>query len=151
LSFAKQDGSPILYRFFYLLTPPSELPVLPKAVSSYIAIHTYTVSQIVLTTIIFIVTLTKAGPIFPIIIIALVPVRLGVMNRMWNRETLRYVDAWACRDGTPEDDEDRKKGLSPSAGAAGSEGSIELGPMHGTRTAVSDTGTSSAVQVEDKV
>ena len=28
------------------------------------------------------------------------------MNKIWNRETLRFVDAWACRDGTPEDDED---------------------------------------------
>jgi len=28
------------------------------------------------------------------------------MNKLWNRETMRFVDAWACRDGTPEDDED---------------------------------------------
>ena len=28
------------------------------------------------------------------------------MNRIWSRSTLRYVDAWACRDGCPEDDED---------------------------------------------
>lgn len=34
------------------------------------------------------------------------------MNRIWNRNVLRYVDAWACRDGTPEDDEDKKKSLS---------------------------------------
>ena len=61
-----------------------------------------------LTAVIFIVTLTKGAPAFPIIIIALVPIRLLVMNRMWHRETLRFVDAWACRDGTPEDDEDRR-------------------------------------------
>ncbi len=30
------------------------------------------------------------------------------MNKLWSRETLRFVDAWACRDGTPEDDEDRR-------------------------------------------
>ncbi|KAF1991078.1 hypothetical protein K402DRAFT_389282 [Aulographum hederae CBS 113979] len=102
--------NPILFRTFYLLTPPSELPKLPPAIKSYIPIHIYTLVQIVVTTIIFIVTLTVAGPAFPIIIIALVPVRLLLMNRLWDREVLRYVDAWACRDGTPEDDEDKKRG-----------------------------------------
>ena len=68
----------------------------------------YTIVQIVVTVVIFIVTLTKGAPAFPIIIIALVPIRLLIMNRMWHRETLRFVDAWACRDGTPEDDEDRR-------------------------------------------
>lgn len=67
----------------------------------------FTIVQIVMTVVIFIVTLTKAAPAFPVIIIALVPIRLLVMNRIWNRETLRFVDAWACRDGTPEDDEDK--------------------------------------------
>lgn len=56
--------------------------------------------------VIFIVTLTQGAPAFPVIIIALVPVRLLLMNRIWNKETLRFVDAWACRDGTPEDGED---------------------------------------------
>jgi hypothetical protein len=60
--------------------------------------------------VIFAITLTKAGPVFPLIIILLVPIRLSVMNRIWNREVLRYVDAWACKEGTPEDDEDRKRG-----------------------------------------
>ncbi len=41
-------------------------------------------------------------------IIALVPIRLLVMNRIWHRETLRFVDAWACKEGTPEDDEDAR-------------------------------------------
>ncbi|KAL2043752.1 hypothetical protein N7G274_003271 [Stereocaulon virgatum] len=99
--------NPILYRFFYLLTPPSELPELPKAVKNYQSVHVYTIVQIVMTVVIFIVTLTKAAPAFPVIIIALVPIRLLVMNRIWNKETLRFVDAWACRDGTPEDDEDK--------------------------------------------
>lgn len=67
----------------------------------------YTVVQIVLTVVIFIVTLTRGAPAFPVIIIALVPARLLLMNKLWSRETLRFVDAWACRDGTPEDDEDR--------------------------------------------
>ena len=57
------------------------------------------------TVIIFIVTLTKGAPAFPVIIICLVPVRLLLMNRIWNKDTLKFVDAWACRDGTPEDDE----------------------------------------------
>ena len=64
--------------------------------------------QIVLTVVIFIVTLTKGAPAFPVIIIALVPARLLLMNKLWSREILRFVDAWACRNGTPEDDEDRK-------------------------------------------
>ena len=51
-------------------------------------------------------TLTRGAPAFPIIIIALVPFRLLVMKRWWPREALRFVDAWACREGTPEDDED---------------------------------------------
>lgn len=54
------------------------------------------------------ITLTKGAPAFPVVIIALVPIRLLFMNRIWNRETLRYVDAWACKEGTPEDDEDRE-------------------------------------------
>ncbi|KAB2571904.1 Bicarbonate transporter protein [Lasiodiplodia theobromae] len=101
--------NPILWRTFHLLTPPSELPQLPQTIRNYAPIHLYTLTQIIVTVIIFIVTLTKAGPAFPIIIILLVPIRLNFMNRIWNRETLRYVDAWACRDGTPEDDEDRRE------------------------------------------
>ena len=58
------------------------------------------------TVIIFIVTLTQGAPAFPVIIIALVPIRLLFMNRIWSKDTLRFVDAWACRDGTPEDGED---------------------------------------------
>ncbi|KAH0537583.1 hypothetical protein FGG08_005615 [Glutinoglossum americanum] len=98
--------NPILYRFFYILTPPSELPPLPESVRSCWGIHAYTILQIVSTILIFIVTLTKAAPVFPVIIIALVPVRLVIMKKLWNRETLRYVDQWACREGTPEDEED---------------------------------------------
>jgi len=100
--------SPILYRFFYLLTPQSELPALPKTVKNYWGVHIYTIVQIIVTVTIFIVTLTKGAPAFPVIIIALVPIRLLVMNKIWHRETLRFVDAWACREGTPEDDEDAK-------------------------------------------
>ncbi|KAL8790115.1 MAG: hypothetical protein Q9213_000817 [Squamulea squamosa] len=98
--------NPILYRFFYLLTPASELPALPADVKSYRGVHIYTVVQIVVTVVIFIVTLTKAAPAFPVLIIILVPIRLLLMNKLWDRETLRFVDAWACRKGTPEDDKD---------------------------------------------
>jgi len=100
--------NPILYRTLWLLTPVSELPELPKTVPGYWQIHAYTLTQIVATVVIFIVTLTVAGPAFPIIIIALVPARLFIMNKIWNREVLRFVDQWACKAGTPEDDEDRK-------------------------------------------
>ncbi|KAE8411331.1 Alpha/Beta hydrolase protein [Aspergillus pseudocaelatus] len=115
--------NPILYRTFYLLTPPSELPSLPSSLAkkpgvldlndsstpprpSYIPIHLYTILQIVITVAIFIVTLTRGAPAFPVLIVALVPFRLLVMKRWWPREALRFVDAWACREGTPEDDED---------------------------------------------
>lgn len=103
--------NPILYRVFHLLTPPSELPPLPKGVQNWWGIHTFTILQIVMTGIIFYVTLTAAAPAFPVIIIALAPVRLFVMNKIWSRETLRFVDAWACKEGTPEDDEDTRNGL----------------------------------------
>ncbi|GAM36496.1 hypothetical protein TCE0_018f05638 [Talaromyces pinophilus] len=109
--------NPILYRFFYILTPPSELPQLPASLHdkdnsserpSYLPIHYYTILQIVLTAAVFVLTLTKAAPAFPVLIIALVPFRLLFMKRWWNREVLRFVDAWACREGTPEDDEDQR-------------------------------------------
>lgn len=51
-------------------------------------------------------TLTVAAPAFPLVIVMLVPVRLVVMRKAWGRETLRWVDEWACRPGRPEDDED---------------------------------------------
>ncbi|KAI4087790.1 MAG: hypothetical protein LQ344_006546 [Seirophora lacunosa] len=98
--------NPILYRFFYLLTPSAELPALSEDVKGYRGVHMYTVVQIVVTVVIFIVTLTRAAPAFPVLIIILVPIRLLLMNRLWSRETLRFVDAWACRKGTPEDDKD---------------------------------------------
>jgi HCO3- transporter family len=108
--------NPILFRLFYLLTPPSELPTLPPSISTanppvwraYAPIHGYTVVQLVVTVVIFVVTLTKAAPAFPVVIIALTPVRLLLMNRIWRRDVLRFVDAWACREGTPEDDEDER-------------------------------------------
>jgi HCO3- transporter family len=116
--------NPILFRFFYLLTPPSELPTLPPSISpanpptwkSYAPVHGYTIVQIIVTIVIFIVTLTKAAPAFPVIIIALVPVRLLLMNKLWRREVLRFVDAWACREGTPEDDEDRRSRVAREEG-----------------------------------
>lgn len=97
--------NPILQRIGYLLTPPAELAPLATHVS-WLGVHSYTVMQIVLTGIIFGVTLTVAAPAFPLIIIALVPLRLTLMNKIWSRETLRAVDGWACRPGKPEDSGD---------------------------------------------
>ncbi|KAL8823507.1 MAG: hypothetical protein Q9191_005793 [Dirinaria sp. TL-2023a] len=99
--------NPVLYRFFHILTPPSELQPLPSKIQGYWPIHGYTAAQISATILIFVITLTKGAPAFPVVIIALVPIRLLFMKKLWNRETLRYVDSWACRAGTPEDDEDR--------------------------------------------
>jgi len=114
---AKDISSPILYRTFYLLTPPSELPKLPTSIKGYLGVHIYTVVQIIATVMIFIVTLTKGAPAFPVIIIALVPIRLLLMNKLWNREILKFVDAWACREGTPEDDEDLLHGNEKHSGS----------------------------------
>jgi hypothetical protein len=115
-----------LYRTFYLLTPPSELPPLPASLRkksasddlaegtpSYLPIHLYTLLQVGVTVAIFILTLTRGAPAFPVLIIALVPFRLMLMRRWWPREVLRFVDAWACREGTPEDDEDARDKSSP--------------------------------------
>ena len=115
--------NPILYRTFYLLTPPTELPSLPSSISTakpptwqaYAPIHGYTLVQIIMTVVIFAVTLTKGAPAFPVIVIACVPARLLLMNRVWRREVLRFVDAWACREGTPEDDEDQRARMSRAA------------------------------------
>lgn len=79
---------------------------MPKEIKGYRGVHLYTIVQIIVTVVIFIVTLTKAAPAFPVLIIVLVPIRLLLMNKLWNRETLRFVDCWACRKGTPEDDKD---------------------------------------------
>lgn len=94
--------NPILTRIANLVTPPSKLPRLPPGVT-WMGVHGYTVTQIAMTGIVFGVTLTVAAPAFPLVIIALVPVRLTVMNRIWSRETLLMVDGWACREGKPED------------------------------------------------
>ncbi len=104
--------NPITFRMLYLLTPPSELPPLPTGVKNYWGIHMYTILQIVAVGILFYITLTVAAPAFPVVIIVLIPVRLFVMRKLWSRETLRFVDAWACKEGTPEDDEDRRNGLA---------------------------------------
>jgi hypothetical protein len=71
--------------------------------------------------------LTQGAPAFPVIIIALVPARLLIMNRLWNRETLRFVDKWACKDGTPEDDEDKRNGLVVEDEKNGNEENIGVG------------------------
>jgi HCO3- transporter family len=94
--------NPILSRIANLLTPPSDLPSLHGGVT-WRGIHGYTITQIVLTGIVFGITLTVAAPAFPLVIIALVPIRLTLVNRIWSRETLRMVDGWACREGKPED------------------------------------------------
>ena len=133
--------NPILYRTLYMLTPPAELPSLPPAISadspptyqSYAAIHAYTVLQLVMTVLIFVVTLTKGAPAFPIIIIALIPFRLLVMKRLWQREVLRFVDAWACREGTPENDGDERSRERRREGddiwAANESSGMEMNPL----------------------
>ncbi|KAM4065143.1 HCO3- transporter family protein [Hirsutella rhossiliensis] len=96
--------NPILGRVARLVTPRSELEELPSGVT-WLGVHAFTMTQIVLTGVVFATTLTVAAPAFPLVIIALVPVRLTLMNRIWSRDTLRVVDGWACRPGKPEDQE----------------------------------------------
>lgn len=113
--------NPILTRVASLLTPPSERDVsaqseLPVGVR-WAAIHAYTITQVALTAAVFGVTLTVAAPIFPVLIIVLVPLRLLLMNRIWSKETLRWVDGWACRDGKPEDDTCSELGNVDGGGA----------------------------------
>ena len=100
--------NPILDRVASLLTPPAERDIatqqeMPEDIS-WLAIHAYTITQIALTAAIFGVTLTVAAPVFPVLVIVLVPLRLLLMSRIWSRKTLRWVDSWACRDGNPEDE-----------------------------------------------
>lgn len=89
--------------------------------------------------IIFIVTLTRGAPAFPVLIVALVPFRLLVMNRWWPREVLRFVDAWACREGTPEDDEDAEEkareedGVNGGSGEGGSPSDNDAGGVFSAR------------------
>ncbi|KAI9804477.1 MAG: hypothetical protein M1825_001376 [Sarcosagium campestre] len=111
--------NPILYRTFNALTPPSELPPLPDGVGTpgYGGVHAYTALQIVCTVVVFIVTLTKGAPAFPVIIVALVPFRLWVMPRLWKPAVLAHVDDWACRTESPRVDGT----LEGTAGAAGPE------------------------------
>ncbi len=118
--------NPILPRLGYLLTPPSELPRLPEGVR-WLPVHAYTATQVVLTGAIFGVTLTVAAPAFPVIIIVLVPVRLLLMSRIWGRETLRFVDAWACRKGKPEDGKEAEEedGEKEDSGGCGRDGRRE--------------------------
>ncbi|KAG7123193.1 putative transporter like protein [Verticillium longisporum] len=100
--------NPILSRIGHLVTAPADLPELPSG-ASWLGVHSYTITQLVLTGIVFGVTLTVAAPGFPIIIIVLVPMRLHLMSKIWSRETLRYVDGWATREGKPEDNEDDRR------------------------------------------
>ncbi|RPB05143.1 hypothetical protein L873DRAFT_1664058 [Choiromyces venosus 120613-1] len=81
--------NPILFRFFHMLTPSSELPPLPSGIKSYWRIHMYTLLQIVVTAGIFAITFTPGAPVFPVIIVLLVPIRLNWMNKWWSRETLK--------------------------------------------------------------
>lgn len=94
--------NPILVRIAYLFTPSTDLPKIPENVT-WRSIHAYTFTQVFLTAVVFGMTLTVAAPAFPLVIVALVPVRLVVMNRLWSKQTLAAVDGWACRPGKPED------------------------------------------------
>jgi HCO3- transporter family len=94
--------NPLLKRVGNLLTPPSELPSLPDGVS-WAGVHAYTIAQVVITGLVFGVTLTVAALCFPVLIIILVPIRLLLMNKIWSHATLSFVDGWACREGKPEE------------------------------------------------
>ena len=99
-------NSPILGRVALLFSSSSERAPLPESVRSCWSVHAYSIVQIAVKVGVFVLTFTKAAPVCPLIFIVLVPIRLLVMKRLWDRDTLRYVDGWACKDGTPEDDND---------------------------------------------
>ena len=103
MGYQNLSTNPILRRTFWILTPTSQLPPLPPGANGYWPIHSYTLLQITIAIIAFAVSLTPAGPAFPIIVVACVPLRLLVVRRIWSRQTLRQVDKWSCRDGSPED------------------------------------------------
>lgn len=63
----------------------------------------YTLLQIFLTVGIFAITFTPGAPVFPVIIVMLVPVRLKIMSKWWHPDTLKGVDSWACRPGLGND------------------------------------------------
>jgi hypothetical protein len=48
------------------------------------------------------------------------------MNKIWSPDVLRYVDRWACRDGTPEDAEDERRAslVDQSEAVAGAQGDV---------------------------
>lgn len=81
-----------------------------------------------------------AGPAFPLIIIALVPFRLLVMPKWWDREVLRYVDGWACREGTPEGDEDRRRA------GVGEEGEVDSGELEAGNVGWEEDGSERRVE-----
>ncbi|KAL7270188.1 hypothetical protein RUND412_007116 [Rhizina undulata] len=89
--------NPILFR------PESELPPLPNGIQGYKGIHVYTLLQIVITAGIFVITFTPGAPVFPVIVVLLVPIRLKIMNRFWSIQTLNFVDSWACKEGDFDD------------------------------------------------
>lgn len=99
------SSNPILGRTFWMLMPPSQLPPLPPR-TRWWPIHAYTMFQIIIAIGIFILTLTRGGVAFPILVFSLIPFRLLVMKRIWSAETLKYVDSWACKSGSPEDDDE---------------------------------------------
>lgn len=98
--------NPLLKRTLWLMTPRSQLPSLPPGMVTYWPMHGYTLLQITCAIVIFVITMTPAGPGFPILVFSLVPFRLLLMKRLWSRQVLRFVDGWTCKDGTPEDDQD---------------------------------------------
>ncbi|PUU73356.1 HCO3 transporter family-domain-containing protein [Tuber borchii] len=115
--------NPILFRFFNILTPSSELPQLPSGIKGYREIHMYTLFQIVITAGVFAITFTPGAPVFPVIIVLLVPIWLNLINKWWSRETLKHmlppmksksnanapadIDSWACKEGDFDTDDAR--------------------------------------------
>lgn len=74
------------------------LPIPPRADACLIITasgsHVYKALQIAPVNLNFVFTMTMAAPAFPLMIVALVPGRLLLMNRTKNGGTLRFVGAW---------------------------------------------------------
>ncbi len=72
------------------------------------------------------------------------------MKKLWNREVLRFVDAWACKEGTPEDEEDERKTRKRADSGGGILGEDFRGDGFGEAVEMDALNTSREEHVEEQ-